>query len=182
MRHEFEISDDHLCLGQKILDVASTKSASAENGRKRRNIDRSISPIDQPSRMWKANFGTPWERPDILSVEASIPMVRAVTPLLSCDRKGSLVEGLAYEHVAGEQASPIRHPPFLSSRSSKVRPEVASGFQEIVFDSRSVGSSSQGSVQSSTSCASGRRGPLSELARIGMKAVKKLGACWRYKL
>jgi hypothetical protein len=57
---------------------------------------------------------------------------------------------------------------------------VSSGYQEIVFDSNSVHSgASQASVASGRS---GRRGPLSEYSRAGMKAVRKLGgACWRCK-
>lgn len=70
----------------------------------------------------------------------------------------------------------------MFSRKSSIQAEAASGFQEIIFDSGSVASSCQGSVQSNISCASGRRGPLNEWARAGMKAVKEIGACWRCKL
>jgi hypothetical protein len=58
----------------------------------------------------------------------------------------------------------------------------STGYEEFVFDSRSDRSGSQASVRSNASCASGRRGPLSEWARAGMNAVKKIGACWRCKL
>ncbi|PVH83660.1 hypothetical protein DL98DRAFT_110572 [Cadophora sp. DSE1049] len=56
---------------------------------------------------------------------------------------------------------------------------VNTEYQEIVFDSNSVHSG--GSNNSAASGASGRRGPLSEWARAGMNAVKKIGACWRCK-
>jgi hypothetical protein len=70
----------------------------------------------------------------------------------------------------------------LFTRRSSVQVSVSCGYEEIVFDSRSEESGSQASIQSNTSCASGRRGPLGELARAGMKAVKRIGACWRCKL
>ena len=75
--------------------------------------------------------------------------------------------------------------PQPSSRRQSIY-SPASGYGEIVFDSRS-GCSSQGSAftaasgASAVSGASGRRGPLSALARAGMKAVKAVGACWRCK-
>jgi hypothetical protein len=64
--------------------------------------------------------------------------------------------------------------------------QASPGYQDsvFIFDSRSVCSSSQTSVASITSvgsAASGRRGPLSEIARAGMNAVRKLGACWKCK-
>jgi hypothetical protein len=64
--------------------------------------------------------------------------------------------------------------------------QASLGYQDnvFIFDSRSVCSSSQTSVASTTSVASapsGRRGPLSEIARAGMNAVRKLGACWKCK-
>ena len=73
----------------------------------------------------------------------------------------------------------------LSKRPSSHGP-ATSGYQDsvFVFDSRSARSSSQNSVASITSvgsAASGRRGPLSEMAKAGMKAVRKLGACWKCK-
>jgi hypothetical protein len=61
----------------------------------------------------------------------------------------------------------------------------SSSYQEFVFDSRSDHSSSQTSFHSvdpNPSRASGRRGPLSKLARVEMNAVKKMGACWRCKV
>lgn len=54
----------------------------------------------------------------------------------------------------------------------------SSGYKEFVFDSNSVHSGSQASAASG---GSGRRGPLSGLARAGMNAVKQVGACWRCK-
>jgi hypothetical protein len=64
--------------------------------------------------------------------------------------------------------------------------QASPGYQDsvFIFDSRSVCSNSQTSVASITSvgsAASGRRGPLSEIARAGMNAVRKLGACWKCK-
>lgn len=69
-----------------------------------------------------------------------------------------------------------------ASRSESVRSNGSTGYEEIVFDSRSTHSGgSQGSVGSIKSGGSGRRGPLSRWARAGMIAVKKIGACWRCK-
>lgn len=65
-----------------------------------------------------------------------------------------------------------------NSRRRSVRSASSSVYQEMVFDSRSM-HSSQGSIASD---ASGRRGPLSGLARAGMNAVRKVGACWRCKV
>lgn len=73
-----------------------------------------------------------------------------------------------FRQAAGEF---FNRKPSLSQRQN-------SGYQEIVFDSNSVHSESGTSVASG---ASGRRGPLTELARAGMNAVKKVGACWRCK-
>lgn len=70
----------------------------------------------------------------------------------------------------------------MFSRKSSVPAAASTGYEEIVFDSRSDRSDSQASVRSNASCVSGRRGPLSEWARAGMNAVKKIGACWRCKL
>lgn len=67
-------------------------------------------------------------------------------------------------------------------RRSSEQVAASPGYEEIIFDSRSDRSGSQVSLHSNTSCASGRRGPLSEWARAGMKAVKAIGACWRCKL
>jgi len=55
----------------------------------------------------------------------------------------------------------------IFSRESSTQSQGGSGYQEIIFDSNSVYSSS-----------SGRRGPLSDWARAGANAVKKVGACW----
>jgi len=68
------------------------------------------------------------------------------------------------------------------SRRPSVQGAATSPYQEIVFDSRPTYSESQTSVHSNNSYASGRRGPLSELAKAGMNAVRKIGACWRCKL
>ena len=70
----------------------------------------------------------------------------------------------------------------LFSRRASVQATTTSPYQEIVFDSRSDRSGSQASINSSATCASGRRGPLSEWAKAGMQAVKRIGACWRCKL
>jgi hypothetical protein len=56
----------------------------------------------------------------------------------------------------------------IFSRRSSTFSQGASGYQEIVFDSNSVYSGSS----------AGRRGPLSDWARAGANAVKKVGACW----
>ena len=66
----------------------------------------------------------------------------------------------------------------MFGRKSSIHSAASSGYREIVFDSGSVHS---GSHVSNTSAASGRRGPLTEAARAGMKVLKKLGACWRCK-
>jgi hypothetical protein len=68
------------------------------------------------------------------------------------------------------------------SRRPSVQGAATSPYQEMVFDSRPPYSESQASVYSNNSYASGRRGPLSELAKAGMNAVRKIGACWRCKL
>jgi hypothetical protein len=69
---------------------------------------------------------------------------------------------------------------FHSRASSFGQYSVASGqsasYSEIVFDSKS-GQSSRASSRSGI-----RRGPLSEVARAGMKALKVVGACWRCKI
>lgn len=63
------------------------------------------------------------------------------------------------------------------SRHSSIHSASGSGYCEIVFDSNSVHSD-----RSQTSSSSGRRGPLSEKAKAGMKALKEVGnACWRCK-
>ena len=77
------------------------------------------------------------------------------------------------------------------SRFSNLFPRIlstcsttSSEYQEFVFDSRSehsVSHTSLPSVDPNPSRVSGRRGPLSEWARVGMNAVKKKGACWRCK-
>jgi len=59
------------------------------------------------------------------------------------------------------------------------------GYEELVFDSRSIRSTSSSSVSISstnTSSSFGRRGPLSKAARVMAKAVKAVGACWRCKI
>jgi hypothetical protein len=59
------------------------------------------------------------------------------------------------------------------------------GYHEIVFNSRSNRPGSRASPVSACSVASSasrRTGPLSEWAKAGMNAVKKIGACWRCKL
>jgi len=54
---------------------------------------------------------------------------------------------------------------------------ASSGYQQIVFDASSIYSTR--SQTTATSASSGRHGPLSSLARAGMNAVMKVGACWR---
>ncbi|KAH6714224.1 hypothetical protein BKA61DRAFT_607420 [Leptodontidium sp. MPI-SDFR-AT-0119] len=51
------------------------------------------------------------------------------------------------------------------------------GYETVVFDASSTYSTR--SQVSATSTSSGRLGPLSSLARSGMNAVIKVGACWR---
>ncbi|KUJ23554.1 uncharacterized protein LY89DRAFT_663965 [Mollisia scopiformis] len=63
----------------------------------------------------------------------------------------------------------------------------AEGFSVSVFDSGSIHSArssarSANSASSGISVTSGRRGPLSRLARAGMHALKEVGACWRCKV
>lgn len=76
----------------------------------------------------------------------------------------------------------------MRSESRNGSIESSTGFEEIVFDSKSAHSGSQssigsiGSIGSVASNASGRRGPLSYWAKVGMNAVKKVGACWRCKI
>ncbi|CZR51530.1 uncharacterized protein PAC_01407 [Phialocephala subalpina] len=67
------------------------------------------------------------------------------------------------------------------SRRGSVHSGASTGYEEIVFDSKSAHSGSQASIGSANSVGSGRRGPLSRLARAGMNAVKEVGACWRCK-
>jgi hypothetical protein len=67
--------------------------------------------------------------------------------------------------------------PSLHKRGS-VRNDSTAGYQEIVFESSSVHSGDQASAPPTPS---GRKGPLSEVARAGMRAVKKIGSCWRCK-
>jgi hypothetical protein len=54
---------------------------------------------------------------------------------------------------------------------------ASSGYQNIIFDATSIYSNR--SQTSATSASSRRHGPLSSLARAGMNAVVKVGACWR---
>ena len=63
----------------------------------------------------------------------------------------------------------------LSSRRSSTHSHAGSGYEEIIFDSRSTNSGSQASVTS------GRRGPLNGFTKSAMNAVKRVGACWRCK-
>lgn len=63
----------------------------------------------------------------------------------------------------------------MFSRRSSTHSRASSGYQEFVFDSRSVNSGSQASVLS------GRQGPLDSFATAAMNAVKRIGACWRCK-
>ena len=68
------------------------------------------------------------------------------------------------------------------SRATSVHSGASSGYQEIVFDSKSVNSvGSNASAASAASATSGRRGPLTDWARAKMNAVKKVGACWKCK-
>jgi len=67
-----------------------------------------------------------------------------------------------------------------SKRSSSSSSLAGFGYEEIVFDSKSA--SSGGSWWSEVSASSGRRGPLSEAAKAGMRALREVGnACWRCK-
>lgn len=63
----------------------------------------------------------------------------------------------------------------MFSRKSSTHSRASSGYQEFVFDSRSVNSGSQASVLS------GRQGPMDSFAIASMNAVKRIGACWRCK-
>jgi hypothetical protein len=62
-------------------------------------------------------------------------------------------------------------------REQSANSGASSGYSEIIFDSNSVHSR----ASSAGSATSGRRGPLSDLARAGMNALKRVGACWRCK-
>jgi hypothetical protein len=62
-------------------------------------------------------------------------------------------------------------------RGQSADSRASSGYSEIIFDSNSVHSRES----SAGSATSGRRGPLSDLARAGINALKKVGACWRCK-
>ncbi|KAK0100329.1 hypothetical protein ONS96_007609 [Cadophora gregata f. sp. sojae] len=64
-------------------------------------------------------------------------------------------------------------------RQSSVNSTASSGYREIIFDSSSTHSAGSGS--SFGSAASGRRTPLSEIARAGYNIMRKVGACWRCK-
>jgi hypothetical protein len=66
-------------------------------------------------------------------------------------------------------------PKSASGRTSSITSKGSSGFQEIIFDSRSNYSESQ------LSGTSGRRGPLSAVGRNAMNAVRRIGACWKCK-
>ena len=61
------------------------------------------------------------------------------------------------------------------SRRSSAHSRASTGYQEIVFDSKSISSGSQASG------VSGRQGPLDAVAKAAMNAVKRIGACWRCK-
>ncbi|KAH8668091.1 hypothetical protein BGZ60DRAFT_528428 [Tricladium varicosporioides] len=63
----------------------------------------------------------------------------------------------------------------MFSRRSSAQSRGSTGYQEIVFDSKSVDSGSQASG------VSGRQGPLDSVAIAAMNAVKRIGACWRCK-
>jgi hypothetical protein len=62
----------------------------------------------------------------------------------------------------------------MSIPSSAYSPS-GSGYQNMFFDSNSINSESRASAAS----VSGRRGPMNRLGKLGMKAVRKVGACWR---
>jgi hypothetical protein len=63
----------------------------------------------------------------------------------------------------------------MFSRRSSAHSRASTGYQEIVFDSKSINSGSQASG------VSGRQGPLDAVAKAAMNAVKRIGACWRCK-
>ena len=96
------------------------------------------------------------------------------TPQESTNRSGSVS---SFQSEQGQ--SRIKH--LFSRRSSIHSNGASSGYQEIVFDSRSAYSGSQASIVSGASAASGRRGPLDSFAKAAMNAVKRVGACWRCK-
>ena len=68
-------------------------------------------------------------------------------------------------------------------RRSSVKSQASSSYNEIIFDSSSACSrTSLSSAVSQASVSSGRRTPLSEVARVGMNIMRKVGACWRCKI
>ncbi|KAF2489887.1 hypothetical protein BU16DRAFT_166805 [Lophium mytilinum] len=66
--------------------------------------------------------------------------------------------------------------PRLFHRSSSTHSKASSGYEEIVFDADPTRSPSQASVSS------GRRGPMDKLAKATMKALNKIGSCWRCRI
>lgn len=92
-----------------------------------------------------------------------------------------------YPDTSAKNSQTLHSNPLDSqTRSASVNSGASTGFQEYVFDSRSVHSAgsygSGASGASAASRASGRRGPLSDWARAGMNALKEVGgACWRCK-
>jgi hypothetical protein len=93
----------------------------------------------------------------------------------------------SYDNQHQEMASPLGSPMSVQSergrkpvkstfgKRSNVYSPASSGYQEMVFDSKSPRVGSPGSASS------GRRGPLDTAARAAVKAVKALRACWRCK-
>jgi hypothetical protein len=65
--------------------------------------------------------------------------------------------------------------PTTGKKSPSVHSTASSGYQEIVFDSKSALSSGDRSANS------GRSGPMGIVAIAAMKLVKAVGACWKCK-
>ncbi|KAE9369181.1 hypothetical protein N431DRAFT_45035 [Stipitochalara longipes BDJ] len=189
---------------------------SEKSAKKRKNAERSVSPIynSQPMSTMPPSAPIPINNSpmNLPSKQTFLESVRSKVHRIICSQsqchrefsqQGLLNEHICHDHhiaanpnlskkngasqltsANGQQIdrgrSGVRN--LYSRRSSLEAPQSPLGYEEIVFDARSDQSSGHASLHSNASCASGRRGPLSDAARTGMSALRAIGACWRCKL
>jgi hypothetical protein len=123
--------------------------------------------------------------PSVLAASTQSNLAQEIDKLLS-----------SAHSVRQEQQEPLFENPAVNSaiidefelpskrKTSQGLPSPSSPYQwddirRSVAVGRSGSTYSDASGTSGVSGRSGRTGPLSDLARVGMKAVKKVGACWR---
>lgn len=147
------------------------------------------------------NFGLcplPQRRSDIADSVSQLARPERLSALVGpdamhfCDPLQTSADGLSYsQHHFGSRSGSVSsvqshrsHRPQsrvqkIFRRQSSVNSTASSGYREIIFDSNSTHSAA--SRSSVGSAASGRRAPLSDIARAGYNIMRKLGACWRCK-